>query len=293
MARLFLYSDNGCASEVSDTVFFHEVKADFLTLNSDGVEDSILCVGEEITVQSQALNTDIYSWIIPNETPADDLGASFTYNDPDTYIVTQVVGNFEFGCVDSLSRNIVVEGIPEIDLTLSVDMLCYGEPLTATIDDPNDSSLYLWAPTEYFGSGGGSSATTIPDSSFTLTITEENYAGCVQTMDTAIQVILPSMFADWETTIQEGKTARLPVILEELYQFDVTPKDDLSCLDCDRPEVSPLEDAFYELYVQDIKGCFDSTYNLTVYVIPPSFISMPQSFTPNEDGVNVIVHVKG
>ncbi|MDW3195325.1 MAG: PKD domain-containing protein [Cytophagales bacterium] len=293
VARLFLYSDNGCASEVSDTVFFHEVKADFLTLNGEGIEDSILCVGEGITLQSQAQNADTYSWIIPNETPQDDVGATFSYTNPDTYSFTQIVENFEFGCVDSLTRNVVVEGIPDIDLTLSIDTLCYGESLTATIDDPNDSSLYLWGPTEYFGSGGGSSATAIPDSSFTLTITEENYAGCVQTMDTAIQVILPYMFADWDTTIQEGKTAKLPIVLEELYQFDVSPKEDLSCLDCDRPEVSPLEDAFYELYVQDIKGCFDSTYNLTVYVIPPSFISMPQSFTPNGDGVNDIVFVQG
>lgn len=293
VARLFLYSDNGCASEVSDTVFFHEVKADFLTLNGEGIEDSILCVGEDITVQSRAQNADTYSWIIPNETPADDVGATFSYTDPNTYHFTQVVENFEFGCVDSLTRKVVVEGVPEIDLTLSIDTLCYGETLIATIDDPNDSSSYLWEPTEYFGSGGGSSATAIPDSSFTLTITEENYAGCVQTMDTAIQVILPYMFADWDTTIQEGKTAKLPVVLEELYQFEVTPTDDLSCLDCNRPEVSPLEDAFYELYVQDIKGCFDSTYNLTVYVIPPSFISMPQSFTPNGDGVNDIVYVQG
>lgn len=293
VARLFLYSENGCASEVSDTVFFHEVKANFLTLNNAGEEDSILCVGEEITVQSQALNADTYSWIIPDENSVADMGASFSYNDPNTYLLTQVVENFEFGCVDSLTRSVVVEGFPEIDFTLSSDTLCYGESLTATIDDPNDSSLYRWEPAEYFGSVGGSSAIATPDSSFMLSITEENYAGCVQTLDTTIQVILPYMFADWDTTIQEGKTAQLPVVLEALYHFSVSPEEDLNCLDCDRPKVSPLEDAFYELYVQDIKGCFDSTYNLTVYVIPPSFISMPQSFTPNGDGVNDLVFVKG
>lgn len=293
VARLFLYSDNGCASEVSDTVFFHEVRADFLTLNDEGIEDSIICIGEEVIVQSRAVNADTYQWIIPGTSTNPDVDASFSSTDPDTYEITQVVENFEFGCVDSLTRMVIVERIPEIDFTLSTDTLCYGESLTATIDDPNDSSLYLWEPVEYFGSVGGISAIATPDSSFTLSITEENYAGCVQTLDTTIQVILPYMFADWDTTIQEGKTARLPVVLEDLYHFSVSPADDLSCLDCDRPEVAPLEDAFYELYVQDIKGCFDSTYNLTVYVIPPSFISMPQSFTPNGDGINDIVYVKG
>lgn len=293
VARLFLYSENGCASEVSDTVFFHEVKADFLTLNDEGVEDSIICVGEEVLVQSQATNADTYQWVIPQQSAVPDLDASFSSPDPDTYQITQIVENFEFGCVDSLTRMVVVERIPEIDFTLSSDTLCYGEPLTVTIDDPNDSSLYLWGPVEYFGSVGGISAIATPDSSFTLSISEENYAGCVQTLDTTIQVILPYMFADWDTTIQEGKSTKLPVVLEELYNFSVSPEDDLSCLDCNRPEVSPLEDAFYELYVQDIKGCFDSTYNLTVYVIPPSFISMPQSFTPNGDGINDIVYVKG
>ncbi len=293
VARLFLFSENGCTSEVSDTVFFHDVKADFLTLNGDGVEDSVLCIGEEIVVQSRAQNADTYQWIIPGESSIPDVETSFTSPDPQTILITQIVENFEFGCVDSISRYVVVEGLPEIDFTISSDTLCYGEELTGTIDDPNDSSLYRWGPAEYFGSGSGSLVTAIPDSSFTLTLTEENYAGCVQSLDTVIQVILPYLFSDWDTTIQEGKTAKLPIVLEELYDFTVSPDEDLSCLDCDGPEVSPLEDAFFDLYVQDIKGCFDSTYNLSVYVIPPSFISMPQSFTPNGDGVNDLVFVKG
>lgn len=293
VSRLFLYSDNGCASEVSDTVFFHEVKADFWTLNEEGEIDSILCVGEEVTVQSQALNADTYRWIIPGENTVPDMEADFSRNTPDAYPVTQIVENFEFGCTDSLTRSVVVEGFPEIDFTISSDTICYGDLLTGTIDDPNDSSSYLWAPMEYFGSAGGSSAAATPDSSFTLTITEENYAGCVQTLDTSITVIQPYVFADWDTTIQEGKIAILPVVLEELYDFTLSPEEGLSCLNCSFPEVTPLEDVNYELYVQDIKECFDSTYNLTVFVIPPSFISMPESFTPNGDGINDVVFVKG
>ena len=293
VSRLFLYSENGCASEVSDTVFFHEVRADFWTLNADGDIDSLICVGEEVAVQSQALNADTYSWIIPGASPASDIATTFSSLNPATYAITQVVENFEFGCTDSLTRSVVVEGIPEIDFTISSDTICYGEELAGAIEDPNDSSLYRWEPVEYFGSGGGSAAIATPDSSFTLTIVEENYAGCIQSLDTTITVIQPYAFADWDTTIQEGKTAMLPVVLEELYQFTVSPEEGLSCLDCNKPEVSPLEDVFYQLYVQDIRECFDSTYNLAVYVIPPSFISMPESFTPNGDGINDRVFVQG
>jgi len=125
-------------------------------------------------------------------------------------------------------------------------------------------------------------------------LTETNYAGCVSTLDSLITVIQPFAFSDWDTTIQEGKSARLPVaLLDSTYHFELTPLEGLSCIDCNYPEVAPLEDVIYNLRVRDSFGCFDDEYSLTVFVIPPSFISMPESFTPNGDGINDVVFVKG
>ena len=54
-----------------------------------------------------------------------------------------------------------------------------------------------------------------------------------------------------------------------------------------------MEDISYELEVTDIKDCFTKEFTFQIEVLPESFIKMPTVFSPNGDGVNDIVYVKG
>lgn len=289
ITNLLLYSDNGCFQALNDTIVFHEVVAGFDLTNDSGVIDSLLCVDDLVLTVDNSINGDIYGWDFGDGSSSSEVNPQTSYSSQGTYSVTQYIENTTWGCSDSLTRTLTIEGLPDAGLQLSHDTLCLGETLSASVAFPNDSSTYSWDPI-----GLASSAITMdPQSTFTLSLTETNYAGCVSYLDSSIVVIQPYAYNAWDTTIQEGKTARLPIILDSLHTFDLDPLDGLSCLDCNYPIVAPLEDITYELRIRDNYGCFDDTYDLTVFVIPPSFISMPKSFTPNGDGINDIIYVKG
>lgn len=289
-ATFVLYSSDGCELPADTTINFYQVEAGFEIYNEDGNIDSLFCVDETILLSDTSINADVYTWDLGDGSSSSIANPSFAYSSQGSYLVQQVVENATWGCVDTVESSIIIEGLPDTGLQLSGDTLCLGETLTAALTLSNDLSSYVWTPS----GATGSSITIDPQNTFTLTLTETNYAGCVSSLDSLITVIQPYALNDWDTTIQEGKSARLPVILlDSSYNFELTPLDGLSCLDCNYPIVSPLEDITYNLRIRDNFECFDDDYSLTVFVIPPSFISMPQSFTPNGDGSNDVIYVKG
>ena len=289
-ATFVLYNNDGCELPDNTTIDFYQVEAGFEVYNEDGVIDNLFCIDEPILLADTSLNADIYSWDFGDGASSGNASPSYSFQTQGTYTIEQIVENSTWGCVDTVTADITIEGLPDTGLVLSHDTLCLGETFTASVGTPDASSSYVWTPS----GETTSNISMLPDTTFLLSLIETNYAGCISSLDSLITVIQPYAFNDWDTTIQEGKTARLPIILlDSAYNFELFPLEGLSCLDCPYPNVSPLEDVTYNLRIRDNYGCFDDTYDLTVFVIPPSFISMPQSFTPNGDGVNDEVFVKG
>ena len=76
--------------------------------------------------------------------------------------------------------------------------------------------------------------------------------------------------------------------------FTWTPPTKLSCLDCANPIAGPLlADTVYSLLIEDVKNCFQKTKTFTIIVKPITHIKLPTTFTPNGDGNNDIVFVRG
>ncbi len=65
----------------------------------------------------------------------------------------------------------------------------------------------------------------------------------------------------------------------------------MSCTDCPNPQIQPLEDVTYEVIMED--SCTQANAKFVIDVKPEMFISLPTTFTPNADGHNDIVYVKG
>ncbi|MEM9339388.1 MAG: PKD domain-containing protein [Bacteroidota bacterium] len=289
-STLLLYSSNGCERAEDTVITFFQVDAAFETLNNDGVTDSLFCIDETIQLTDASLNANNYAWNFGDGSSTSVDSPTHLFSTPGSYTISQAVENVAEGCRDTVTSLITVVGPEELNVQLSHDTLCLGETFLASLTQPNDSSSYRWMP-----SGETGSLTSLtPQSTFTLSLEATNFAGCVSSLDSLVTVIQPYAFNDWDTTIQEGKSATLPVVLlDSTYFFELTPPEGLSCVDCPFPVVSPSEDTFYNLRIRDRFGCFDDDYRLTVFVVPPSFISMPQSFSPNGDGVNDVVYVQG
>ncbi len=290
LATSVLISSNGCERALDEQINFFRVAAAFQPFNEAGLPDSIHCENETVLLSEASLNADRFTWDFGDGSGSTEASPSHLFPAPGSYTIQQISENVAEGCVDTTTSSITILGIEDLNLQFPNDTICLGETFSASLIQPNDASSYLWTPS----GATGSSMSFEPENTFTLTVEATNEVGCVSSLDRLITVIQPYAFNDWDTTIQEGKNAILPVVLlDSSYFFELTPVEGLSCLDCSFPSVSPSEDISYNLRIQSPFGCFDDNYSLTVFVIPPSFISMPQSFSPNGDGVNDVIYVKG
>ena len=200
-----------------------------------------------------------------------------------TYYVTITDNN---GCTTTDSTNIAEP--PAIVLTLSgTDASCYGKSDGSAVISVNGGiSPYL-----YNWSNGGTSANqdSLSAGVYQLTLTDAN--GC--TMTQSITINQPSAIevdAKPDTTISAGESVQL---IGEGGPFWLwTPATSLSCSDCQNPVATPEETTTYYLTVIGDSGC-SATDSVTIVVEDNSDFFIPNIFSPNGDGHNDILYVRG
>lgn len=287
------FEDNACSSTDSfEVTVLPQLEANLTA------SESVLCNGESVTLSAEAAggqseNSLSYSWnqglpAISQNTASPD--------EATTYIVT-VSDN----CSDPVSDSVMVEVLPPINVTVSLsDTLCFGDSTgTASIESVN-----LAAYSSTWGENPPLEAQSImadAGSSHLLTITDLA-EGC--TFDTLISI--PSY-----TPISANFSINPN---EDCIPFDAA--DPLNIIDLSQNAVSGIWDfgngqsemyqpgenpvAGYEvpgnytleLFVQNEGGCIDSTEK-SICVANPTPIFIPDIFSPNGDGHNDMLYVRG
>jgi len=89
-----------------------------------------------------------------------------------------------------------------------------------------------------------------------------------------------------ERTISLGATIQLvPVTTTENVNYDWAASSSLSCLDCENPVASPLEDTQYTLTIYDENNC-EGQAQILVRVDDNKKVFVPNVFSPDDDGLN-------
>lgn len=103
--------------------------------------------------------------------------------------------------------------------------------------------------------------------------------------------------AGQDVSINQGETAQLQAtIIQGNGPVDYTWKkvddDSYSCINCDNPEVMPLQTSVYHVVGKNANGCISDDYVL-VHVSKKQTIWVPTAFTPDENGNNDVLNVLG
>ena len=278
-------SGNGCEFIDTVSIGIKQVVANFdhIELSPAGV-DTVLCIGDGIKFTNTSTNANIFKWELgENETSTLKDISSKKYTKADTINVRLFASSSTLNCKDTITKQIIVNQPPKI--TVIPDTICINNSITLkTVENLSTFSSFTW-----------SSNDLLPKQTSIYSITVKDKENCIGTNSAQFIVIQEPDDTPFTDTIIIGDQVTLPVDNNfGANIFTWTPPTKLSCLDCANPIAGPLlADTVYSLLIEDVKNCFQKTKIFTIIVKPITHIKLPTTFTPNGDGNNDIVFVRG
>ena len=239
---------------------------------------------------------------------------SHEYQDTGTYTVTLIVDP-NSACADTskLDLSIYLRGIAvDIDDAFFVCAADTVEIRSSVVTQTGDSVTYTWTPDLNILSGQGTDYITVysgADQEYVLTV--ENQYGCKGTARSIVNI-------SEKTLVIDAKAIPSEVVEGGLVQLGtVTNNNNLSII----PYIDPLVDyswasdpsisqglnfAYVQAYPTEATTYYITAVNqhackamdsVSVTIIPPPcgdpYIFIPNAFTPNADGLNEILRVRG
>jgi gliding motility-associated-like protein len=195
------------------------------------------------------------------------------------------------GCVDKDS--LLVKVTQPFTLTASRDtFVCIG---SAVQINAIGAIRYSWA-----GNGitnaTAASINVKPNATATYTVTGFGSDGCfTQTKNITITVIpLPIVNAGSDTSVMVGSSFVLrPSYSSDVNQYRWTPSQYLNCTNCATPTTTPREPIIYTVTARNQYQCEASDSRKIDLICNNESVFVPNTFTPNNDGVNDVWYPRG
>ncbi|MDB5198660.1 MAG: hypothetical protein JWO92_623 [Chitinophagaceae bacterium] len=299
---LTITSNNGCVASITKgfTVNGAVPKANFNVVNNTG-----LCSNTDVQVQNTSTvdfgnitKVEIY-WDVANNpsafdvdnTPAPNETYSHLYLNFQTPLSKTYQVKFRsysgISCVDEITKTITVNASPLVQFVPISDTCFNITPFAIT-----QASETGGVPgTGVFSGPGIINGSNIFDPSVagvgthTIRYTFTSNTGCIDYKEQTVTIYpIVNVNAGPDRSVLEAATITLePTIIGNALQYLWTPNQYLNNNTILNPVASAVQDITYTLYVTGTGGCIFSD-QVSVKVL--KFPNIPNTFTPNNDGIN-------
>jgi gliding motility-associated-like protein len=266
----------------------------FFSMDKKKFCDSGMVNFTDFTITNDPITSE--TWSFGDGTTITNPNPSHYYSTPGEDIA-QLIVNTQHNCTETYSDTVHVYPTPHPKLTTS-NLPCVGIfqfEGYLTVPDPVDTIIWAWD----FGNGqtGSTQNPSVRYSPgvYTVRLKTSVPFGCSDTASMTVTVNpLPVIKGPNVITTPVGIPVTLPFSYSEnVNSFSWTPSANLSCTDCANPQASPTFGTLYNVSVTDANGCSNTDSILVKTICDGQNYFVPNTFSPNGDGVNDVFYPRG
>ncbi len=216
-----------------------------------------------------------------------------------TDIQYQVIGYDTLLCPDTAWVDVKV--INALTTLVAPDTsICSGDTALLWVysdSTSNNIPIYTWSPYIGIDTNRGNVVYASPFNTITYTVTAIS-GSCIPAIDNVTVIVnpLPEVEAGDKQHIIKGTTTFLQATSpDNIESYMWTPAQNIQCVTCPKTEVAPENNTIYTVNVTDENGCrsLDSVEIIVFEECNGDIVVVPNSFTPNGDGKNDKLYVRG
>ena len=266
------------------------------------VEKSFFCDSGLIKILDSTVFNDpivAYNWDFGDGTVSNEKSPQHNYKKEGLYNITLNVKTAS-GCVDSTRLSTPIKIVKAPILTIAGDsLICIDERIkhTGVLDKPDSLLKWNWQ----FPNGALSAVQNPPiqqyhtAGNFQIKTIVTNTSGCADTAVKNIKVFPnPTVSLPEILEVPLGGSVLLPAEYSSTsLTYSWTPDSTLNCKTCPRPVAKPNFDTKYDVTFVDANGCANKGGVQVVVLCKGVTVFLPNTFSPNGDGVNDVFYVRG
>lgn len=292
-----LYVNDPATCNVWDTAYQYVTVYPGISADFDFV--STPCTNQVTFYDSSLVAPVSWLWYFDDGDSSAVQNPQHTYSTTGTYDV-QLIASSVNGCKDTVVVQVNFTGTNPLLINANTT-ICEG---SATQLNASGGFAYSWSPAAGLTDSAIASPVASPDSTtlYAVAISSVNGFGdtCVQTLSVTVTVADSASFPLTATvdddTIGAGSTTIIHAITDTTIAILWSPAATLSNPNAYNPIASPQTTTTYTVTIVDSAGC-PKTATVTVYVMSmecdPADVFVPNTFTPDSDGNNDVLYVRG